>query len=192
MHTTLGDWLLELVANALEAGAGALQVEVVQQSSTLTATVTDDGPGIPDDLQCSLFDPWSSGDAHKHPGRRPHLGLPLLDQMVQQAGGTLTVQSAPAAGTMVRWVLDVQHPDTPPPGDWAATVATAFAMAAERGVVLQWCHRWNGAGYTMNNMELLEDSGAVCADGIARLRHRLAVAESDLAEASNRVASAVR
>lgn len=180
MHTTLGDWLLEPVANAIEAGARAVQVEVVEEGPRVTVTVSDDGPGITSDAMRSLLDPLAGGNPHKHPGRRPHLGLPMLGQAVRQAGGDLAIESEPGVGTVVRWTLDATHPDAPPSGDWAAPAAAVMAMAAGRGVALRWRRQRDGHGYELDNLEWLDGGGATRAEAITGLRRRLAALESKL------------
>ncbi len=66
--------------------AGARSVDVrVTGTATRTLAVRDDGRG---------FDPG-------HDAPEGHVGLRLLDTVVRQAGGTLTVMSAPGTGTTV-------------------------------------------------------------------------------------------
>ncbi len=190
MHTTLGDWLLEPVANAIEAGARAIQVEVARQGSIVAITVSDDGPGLDPTTMATLLDPLTGGDPRKHPSRRPHLGLPLLDQMVRQAGGHLTIDSAPGEGTVVRWTMDLAHPDTPPEGDWAAAATAAMVMAAGHGVALRWRRTSQGRSYEADNLGLLGCGGAVDASVIAQLRRDLDGLERRLAAASRPFAPA--
>ncbi|MCX7818364.1 MAG: ATP-binding protein [Kiritimatiellae bacterium] len=174
MHATLADWMLEPVSNAIEAGARAIRVHLSKRGSWIEAEVADDGPGL-DRAHCdALFDPFAGGDPRKHPARRPHLGLPLLHQIVQQAGGELAVESMPGQGTLVRLALDTRHPDAPPAGDWAAAIATSLAMAAERGIAMQWLHEDNGRLCVADNLDLLGAPAPIRADRLQRLRHELA------------------
>jgi signal transduction histidine kinase len=59
---------------------------------TTRLVVTDDGHG---------FDPQVRARREEH----GHLGLTLVDEVVTQAGGKLTVRSAPGAGTTVEMQL---------------------------------------------------------------------------------------
>jgi two-component system sensor histidine kinase MprB len=61
-------------------------------------TVRDQGPGIPDDELPHVFDRfWRSPTARSLPGSG--LGLAIVAKVVQQAGGTVTLQPAEAQGT---------------------------------------------------------------------------------------------
>ena len=71
--------------------SGAHRVDVVVTPSKLV--VTDDGRGF---------------DADERARRRAegHVGLSLLEDLVAQSGGRLTVDSAPGRGTTVTWRCD--------------------------------------------------------------------------------------
>jgi signal transduction histidine kinase len=74
---------------AAHAGARRVRVDVTcAPSGSTRLTVADDGRGF---------------DAAQRASRagEGHLGLTLLEELVAQAGGTLTVRSQPGAGTMV-------------------------------------------------------------------------------------------
>ena len=59
-------------------------------------TVTDDGPGIPDDLQPILFERFARGDSSRsrHTGSTG-LGLAIVRAVIQAQGGTVDVDSEP-------------------------------------------------------------------------------------------------
>jgi signal transduction histidine kinase len=77
----------EAVRNALRHGrASTLSVRVAVHGDTVSLAVVDDGVG---------FDP-------RKPAREGHLGLRGLRDLITESGSTLTVESAPGAGTAVR------------------------------------------------------------------------------------------
>jgi signal transduction histidine kinase len=77
---------------AAHAGARHVRVVVATAPGALRLTVTDDGDG------------FDAGHRAERAGEG-HLGLTLLEDLVVQAGGTLSVASEPGAGTTV--VLEV-------------------------------------------------------------------------------------
>ena len=71
-------------------------------------TVSDDGGGIPEDVQRHVFDPFfTTRRAHGNTG----LGLYIVRNLVtQQLGGTVALVSAPGKGTTIRMRLPVLAP----------------------------------------------------------------------------------
>jgi signal transduction histidine kinase len=67
--------------------------------------VTDDGPGIPADLQERIFTPFFSA---REGGTG--LGLALVQRMVQAHRGTVTVRSEVGHGTTFRVELPLEAP----------------------------------------------------------------------------------
>lgn len=70
------------------ARPSAVTIAVRHDAEVTRMTVTDDGVGF-------------SPEDRSRRGQQGHVGLTLLDDVVAQAGGTLTVHSVPAAGTTV-------------------------------------------------------------------------------------------
>jgi two-component system cell cycle sensor histidine kinase/response regulator CckA len=94
--------LLNLVINAEQAmlsanGHGVLVVRSwhdVDHDSVILE-INDDGPGIPEDLQPKIFDPFFTT---KEVGKGTGLGLTVAYAIVQEHGGRIRLESAPAAG----------------------------------------------------------------------------------------------
>jgi two-component system OmpR family sensor kinase len=68
-------------------------------------TVTDDGPGIPADLQPVLFERFARGDSSRsRAAGSTGLGLAIVAAVVEGHGGTVDVQSEPG-NTSFRVIL---------------------------------------------------------------------------------------
>ena len=109
--------LLNLILNARKAmltTGGRLNIAVDADSNPISLTVSDTGPGIPDEIKDSLFDAFvtrppstASGDATKGTG----LGLHLCKELVTQAGGQISlVQQANTTGAHFRIELQKTRP----------------------------------------------------------------------------------
>ncbi len=84
-----------LIANAAEAldGAGTITLSATCEGNQVRVDVIDDGPGIPEDLISSVFDPFVTT---KPPGEGTGLGLNLSHQIVvDRHGGSIKVESQP-------------------------------------------------------------------------------------------------
>lgn len=78
-----------LFANAIEAmpGGGRVEVGIAHDRSSVTITVRDSGPGVPDQIRDSLFQPFTTAGKSNGLG----LGLALSRQTVLEHGGDLTL-----------------------------------------------------------------------------------------------------
>jgi signal transduction histidine kinase len=84
--------LLNLVRNALQAGAGTVTVSAAR-GPAVTIDVADDGPGLPEAARARLFEPFN---ANRRGGMG--LGLAIVRDIVEAHGGTIhLVESARGA-----------------------------------------------------------------------------------------------
>jgi signal transduction histidine kinase len=93
-----------LVDNALDAvaGHGTIQIRAFAADGLVIVEVSDDGPGIPDEIQSRIFDPFFTT---KPPGASTGLGLHIsYNIVVHTHRGQIQVTSRPG-NTMVQVVL---------------------------------------------------------------------------------------
>ncbi|MDE2956551.1 MAG: HAMP domain-containing sensor histidine kinase [Bacteroidota bacterium] len=92
---------INLIKNALEAlqdtAEGTIRIDLELQDRTVTATVTDTGPGIPPELHPRIFEPSFST---KTSGAG--LGLAIARQSAETMGGSMDFESVPGRGTTMR------------------------------------------------------------------------------------------
>jgi len=89
--------LLNLVLNAIRATpeGGSIQLRGNQNREAIAITVADTGPGIPPQSLAKIFEP---GFSTRPSG--PGLGLAVCRKIVEQHGGTITVESRLGRGAM--------------------------------------------------------------------------------------------
>jgi two-component system, NtrC family, sensor kinase len=95
--------LLNLLRNAREALAGRpgqVRVTTRAEEGRVSITVADDGPGIPPEDRERIFDPFVST---KEGGTG--LGLPLIQQIMTEHGGSVSCESEVGRGTTFRLCL---------------------------------------------------------------------------------------
>jgi nitrogen fixation/metabolism regulation signal transduction histidine kinase len=91
---------VNLVTNAVEAAGGPVSIvmsahEVLRgRQSICRIRVEDDGPGIPEDLRESLFEPYVTSK-----NRGTGLGLAIVERIVFDHDGRISCESAPGSGT---------------------------------------------------------------------------------------------
>jgi two-component system sensor histidine kinase TctE len=90
------EWMLrELARNLLHnavkhtPAGGSLSVRVLAGNQGAALVVSDSGPGLPEELQPRLFQPFSAGDVRSGSG----LGLAICQEIVRALGGTIELQN---------------------------------------------------------------------------------------------------
>jgi signal transduction histidine kinase len=93
----LREVLLNVLENARLAGARCVAVELVREATEVRIDVRDDGHGMPPEVLARAFEPHfstrTSGSG---------LGLAISRRMVEGWGGSMTVESQPGRGTLLR------------------------------------------------------------------------------------------
>jgi PAS domain S-box-containing protein len=100
--TALRQILLNLVRNGVEAVGrhGTVRVTTAERDSTVVLEVADDGPGIAPSDRDRVFE---FGFTTKPTGTG--MGLPIVQRLVAEMGGTIDIDDAPRGGTVVRVFL---------------------------------------------------------------------------------------
>lgn len=127
MHFRLCDYVLDLVQNAVEAGAALVTLSLAESATQCILTLEDDGCGM-DEATCRrALDPFYS-DGMKHAARKVGLGLPFVKQALEATGGTFRLDSAKGRGTIIHCCFDRTHVDTPPIGDVASLIMQCMML----------------------------------------------------------------
>jgi two-component system NtrC family sensor kinase len=94
--------LLNLIVNALDAmpEGGTLRIQAATERQQLYIAISDTGIGIEPAMQARIFEAFVTTKAHG-----TGLGLAISSQIVQQHGGTITINSQPGRGsTFTIWL----------------------------------------------------------------------------------------
>lgn len=104
-ESRLGQLVLNLMVNAAQAmparpvGESRIRVTTHVTAGEVVLEVTDNGAGVPPDIQHRIFDPFFTTKAI---GQGTGLGLSICHTIVTSFGGTIRVDSAPGRGTTFR------------------------------------------------------------------------------------------
>ena len=104
---------VNLIVNAIQAvdaagGAGHVSVRSVAEDGLAIVHVTDDGPGIPREVQEKIFRPFFTT---KERGEGTGLGLPTARRIDEMHGGGLELVHSDGSGTVFRVRLRLQPED---------------------------------------------------------------------------------
>lgn len=107
--------LINLTTNAVQAvePGGRVEIRVGGDSQNIMVSVSDDGPGIPEENLSRIFEPFFST---KPPGQGTGLGLSVSRGLVDKLGGRIDVDSRLGHGAVFRIIIPrrpKQRPDDP-------------------------------------------------------------------------------
>jgi signal transduction histidine kinase len=106
--TLLGQVLVNLVANAVDAVAGKAGARVLvrtrREDGRAVVEVADNGPGVRDELRERIFEPFFSTKGQRGNG----LGLWISAEIARVHGGSLTVSDTPDGGASFRLSLPLR------------------------------------------------------------------------------------
>jgi hypothetical protein len=92
--------------------ASRITVTMAEREGQLQIVVTDNGPGIPPEIQIRLFEPFATYGKSDGTG----LGLAIVRQIIKSHDGTLTVESTPAGTAFKMRLPQPQTAETVLPG----------------------------------------------------------------------------
>ncbi len=81
--------------NAFESGASRVEVSAEVRDGNAAITVSDDGPGLPDDLRETLYRPFKGSGREGGMG----LGLAIVREIMRAHGGDVGLQESSGTGT---------------------------------------------------------------------------------------------
>ncbi|MDH3752793.1 MAG: HAMP domain-containing histidine kinase [Acidimicrobiia bacterium] len=101
--------IANLVDNANKYADGVTSVEIERVGTGIRISLTDEGPGVPEDEQLAIFDRFSRGVAggSRGAGTGVGLGLALVAEHIRLHGGTVSVEPVNDDGTGSRFVIDM-------------------------------------------------------------------------------------
>jgi signal transduction histidine kinase len=116
-----GDWMLDyhrtsralgnLVRNAAAAmsptGGGTIKLRSLRENGSLRLEVEDDGPGIPDEIRHSLFEPFVSRGKREGTG----LGLAIVKNIAESQGGRVAIDTSSGHTVFAMELPEATHPE---------------------------------------------------------------------------------
>jgi len=102
LHQVLANLMSNAAKHTPEGTTVTVAIASAEDPPTVRVSVTDTGPGIPDDLQPALFERFVRGDsARSNGGASTGLGLAIVQAVTIAHGGTVSVTSRPGHTSFV-------------------------------------------------------------------------------------------
>lgn len=109
-HDKVLQVLSNLIGNALKftANGGAIELSVQEKANEIEVSVTDNGPGIPDEDKSKIFERFSQ--LHSHDRRGLGLGLFISKWLVEAHKGRMWVTTEVGKGSTFSFTLPLPLP----------------------------------------------------------------------------------
>jgi anti-sigma regulatory factor (Ser/Thr protein kinase) len=164
--------ILDIVENAIAARAKRIEILVVEEprEDRLTIEIRDDGIGMDEEVSRKAIDPFFT----TRTSRRVGLGLSLMAQAAQEAGGVLRIESNLGKGTKVVATFQYHHIDRKPLGSMVETMMTLFLGNPELDI--SYTHKKEGRSYILSSQwlkEQFQNRSLTNPEVIQRLRKHL-------------------
>jgi len=149
--------ILDIAENSIEAQAKRIDIRIEENHrlDRMILEISDDGRGMDKKLRAKALDPFVTTKT----ARRIGLGLSLLAQAANAAGGKLILRSRPGRGTNVRATFELSHIDRQPLGDIAQTLATL--IVAHPGLDIHYVHKADERTYVFDTQDLRSQVGGL-------------------------------
>ena len=111
--------LLDLAQNSITAGASLVTIRItIDDQGWLNMVLKDDGKGMSPELLQRVTSPFATTRTTRKVG----LGIPMMMENAEKAGGTLRLQSEEGKGTEMTVTMDRKNIDCLPLGDLSGTI----------------------------------------------------------------------
>lgn len=178
MHATLADVIADTAQNSIEAGAHHILLSLVEDDTTISVHIVDDGKGMDEAVQARAFNPFYT-EPGKHDKRKVGLGLPILKQICESTDGSVKLKSQKGVGTDLAYSFSATHIDLPPMGDIVEAVLMLFNYPGEFD--LTFTHKKDTKEYSISRLELAEAVGGMeSVESLSLAREFLQSQEDDL------------
>ncbi len=169
--------ILDIAQNSLEAGAGTIQIEILEnpEADRLTIEVRDDGRGMDQETLAKATDPFFTTRTTRKVG----MGLPLLAAAAKAAGGSFALNSRPGEGSTVTAVFQHKHIDRAPLGDIETTLMVLLAGHSDKDIYFR--HRVKDREFELDTRDFrAADIDLSSPVGLAILREAIRKGEAGL------------
>ena len=139
--------ILDIVENAISAKAKNIVILVMEEpgEDRLTIEIRDDGIGMDEEVSQKAVDPFFTTRSLRKVG----LGLSLMAQAAQEAGGSLRIESTLGKGTRVIATFQYHHIDRKPLGSMVETMMTLLLGNPE--LEISYTHQKEGKSYVFSS-----------------------------------------
>jgi hypothetical protein len=170
--------ILDIAENSVRAGARLIEINIDEDSGKdlLIIEIADNGHGMSQEVRKKIFDPFYTTKTV----RRVGLGIPLLANAAEMAGGSLQVESEEGRGTKIKATFNLGHLDRQPLGGIVNTFI--ILIAGNSDIDFFYKHRHNDQQFVFDTREIRKEIDDVPISHPEILKYIRGVMEEGLRE----------
>lgn len=119
--------ILDILTNSIRAEAKNVKLDVTVKNNIIAITIVDDGKGMSEEFVRKVVDPFQTTRTTRKIG----MGIPLLKQAAEAAGGEFKIESTLGKGTTVTATFVLNHIDRSPMGNLAQALLPVISESFE-------------------------------------------------------------
>ena len=119
--------ILDIAQNSIKANAAHVEIALEQRGDWMTITIADDGTGMSPEFAAEAANPFTTTRTTRKVG----LGIPMLKQSAEMAGGTFGIESEIGKGTWIHASFDLSNIDCIPMGEICDSLVTLIVLNPE-------------------------------------------------------------
>ncbi len=145
--------ILDIAENSVRAGARLIEIDIDEDTvnDSLSIEITDNGHGIKQEEIKKVLDPFYTTKTV----RRVGLGIPLLADAAQRAGGRLNLESKEGKGTKIKATFGLSHVDRQPMGNIISTLI--ILISGNSDVDFFYKHRHNDRRFELDTRAIRKE-----------------------------------
>ena len=149
--------ILDIAENSVLASAKMVSIEIAEDlgKDLLSLVIRDDGQGMSREVLGKVLDPFYTSKKV----RRVGLGLPMLAEAAERAGGRFAIESQESRGTRVTAEFQLSHIDRQPLGDITGTLVALIVGNA--GVDFAFRYRCGDRVFALDTKEIRQEIGEI-------------------------------
>lgn len=154
---TLSEHILDIVQNSVSAKATLIEIIVEENKieDLCSLIIRDNGCGMSSETLAKAINPFFTSRTTRKVG----LGIPLLKQNAEAAGGSLSLESELNVGTVLKADFQLSNIDRTPLGDVWESLYLMFVSYREGNLVYR--HKTEKGEFQISSDELKEALGDV-------------------------------
>jgi anti-sigma regulatory factor (Ser/Thr protein kinase) len=145
--------ILDIAENSVRAGARLVEIIIIEDNAEnlLSIEINDDGCGMTKEEIKKACDPFYTTKTV----RRVGLGIPLLTDAAERAGGKLDLKSIKGKGTRLKATFQLDHLDRQPMGDIISTLIILIAGNCDIDFLFR--HRKNNRQFEIDTRDIRKE-----------------------------------